>query len=271
MVSEVNFSPLPSRPLSIPKGKRIPRTPDKPLPFIKYVFDHCSSRMKWLALASLLLEISSTAADTLITWVLGRIVGVITAATPETVWPGVIHELLILAGLWTLRNAGYRFREFLERRYVPELLNTTRSLLFARLIQQSQSFLHANFAGVLANHVRRGGDVISSLRDKVQYNIIPLFVRFFTAGILLYQITPVFALFIPAFIIVGAACAVMTAPKWTKLSSTQAEKSSLLTGYIVDSTTNLSIVQQNVGWREEKERLEFAQDEMTKSIEDRMT
>jgi ATP-binding cassette, subfamily B, bacterial len=255
---------------SIPQtSKRIPRTPDRPLAFIAYVIRHCSPRMRHLALASYFFEILATMADVLVTWVLGRIVGVILSAG-DNLWPAVSVELLYLAGLWTVRNVAYRFREFLERRYVPELLNVTRALLFARLIQQSQAFLHANFAGVLANHVRRAGDVLSGLRDKIQYNIIPLIVRFATAGVLLWHITPEFALFIPGFILIGAACAVVTAPSWTRLSARQAEKSSLLTGYIVDSTTNLSIVQQNVGWREEKERLGFAQEEMTQSFIERM-
>lgn len=252
---------------SAPQVKRIPQTPDRPLPFIRYVLRHCSKKMKLLALAAVGFEISATICDTLVTWVLGRIVGVVSAG--GDVWHGVARELGLLALLWTVRNASYRGREWMERIYVPELLNTTRSLLFARLIQQSQSFLHANFAGVLANHVRRAGDVVSSLRDKVQYNIMSLLVRFITGGVLLWSITPLFALFVPGFIIAGAICAVLTAPKWTALSANHAEKSSKLTGYIVDSTTNLSIVQQNVGWREELERLDFAQDEMTKTFRDR--
>ena len=68
----------------------------------------------------------------------------------------------------------------------------------------------------------------------------------------------------------GIICAFITAPKWTRLSVLQAEKSSQLTGYIVDSTTNLSIVQQNVGWREELGRLDFAQEEMTETFVNRM-
>jgi ATP-binding cassette, subfamily B, bacterial len=249
--------------------KRIPKTPEKPLAFIRYVLQHCSPSMKWQAGAAYVFEIISTAADTLVTWALGRIVGVI-ATAGDRLWEKVTYELLILAGLWTLRNISYRCREYMERHYVPELLNTTRALLFARLIQQSQAFLHANFAGVLANHVRRAGDVISGLRDKVQYSIIPLAVRFVTAGVLLWGITPQFALFIPCFLVVGAVCAVLTAPKWTRLSLQQAEKSSLLTGYIVDSTTNLSIVQQNVGWREELSRLDYAQDQMTQTFVNRL-
>ncbi|MEZ0261482.1 MAG: ABC transporter ATP-binding protein [Alphaproteobacteria bacterium] len=249
--------------------KRIPRTPDKPLAFIGYVLKHCSRRMKIQALICLMFEVVATASDTMVPWVLGRIVGVVTAAKPEELWAGVGYELLLLSGLWMLRNAAYRGREWMERRYVPELLNTTRALLFARLIQQSQAFLHANFAGVLANHVRRAGDVISSLRDKLQYNIISLIVRFITGGILLWSITPIFALFIPAFIVSGAICALLTAPKWTALSTRHAEKSSQLTGYIVDSTTNLTIVQQNAGWREELGRLDFAQEGMTQTFLDR--
>ncbi len=251
------------------QAKRIPRTPDRPLPFIWYVLKHCSTRLKWEVSVGYVFEISATAADMMVTWSLGRIVGALSAARTD-VWPHALRELAILAGLWTLRNVSYRCREFLERRYLPELLNTTRALLFARLIQQSQAFLHANFAGVLANHVRRAGDVIAGLRDKVQYSIIPLVVRFVTAGILLWSITWKFALFIPAFLIAGIICAFLTAPRWTRLSVRQAEKSSQLTGYIVDSTTNLSIVQQNVGWREELARLDFAHEELTQTIIDRL-
>ena len=245
--------------------KRVPRTPDKPWPFIRYVLKHCSTAMKWRAVAAVACEVIATVCDTLVTWVLGRIVGVTSNGGPD-IWKNIAFELGLLATLWTIRNAAYRGREWMERIYVPELLNTTRALLFARLIQQSQSFLHANFAGVLANHVRRAGDVISSLRDKVQYNIMSLLVRFITGGALLWSITPLFALFVPAFIIVGMICAVLTAPKWTMLSANHAEKSSRLTGYIVDSTTNLSIVQQNVGWREELSRLDIAQEEMTETF-----
>jgi ATP-binding cassette subfamily B protein len=245
--------------------KRVPRTPDKPWAFIRYVLKHCSTPMKWRAAAAVMCEIIATVCDTLVTWVLGRIVGVTANGGPD-LWKNIAFELGLLATLWTIRNAAYRGREWMERIYVPELLNTTRALLFARLIQQSQAFLHANFAGVLANHVRRAGDVISSLRDKVQYNIMSLLVRFITGGALLWSITPLFALFVPAFIVVGMICAVLTAPKWTALSANHAEKSSRLTGYIVDSTTNLSIVQQNVGWREELSRLDIAQEEMTETF-----
>ncbi|MDF3024368.1 MAG: transporter ATP-binding protein [Alphaproteobacteria bacterium] len=252
-------------PSTLTAYKRVPRTPDTPFAFIRYVLKHCSVAMKWRAVAAVMFEISATICDTLVTWVLGRIVGVTSNGGPD-LWKNVAFELGLLAALWTVRNASYRGREWMERIYVPELLNTTRTLLFARLIQQSQAFLHANFAGVLANHVRRAGDVISSLRDKVQYNIMSLLVRFITGGFLLWNITPLFALFVPAFIIVGIICAVITAPKWTSLSANHAEKSSRLTGYIVDSTTNLSIVQQNVGWREELSRLDVAQEEMTETF-----
>ena len=252
-------------PSTLTAYKRVPRTPDTPFAFIRYVLKHCSVAMKWRAVAAVMFEISATICDTLVTWVLGRIVGVTSNGGPD-LWKNVTFELGLLAALWTVRNASYRGREWMERIYVPELLNTTRTLLFARLIQQSQAFLHANFAGVLANHVRRAGDVISSLRDKVQYNIMSLLVRFITGGFLLWNITPLFALFVPAFIIVGIICAVITAPKWTSLSANHAEKSSRLTGYIVDSTTNLSIVQQNVGWREELSRLDVAQEEMTETF-----
>lgn len=250
--------------------KRIPRIPEKPWPFLKYLMRHCSRRMKLLAFGCWLCEVVATVCDVLMTWALGRIVGVVVSEPGDMLWELVTYELLLLAGLWNVRNAGYRLREYLERLYWPELLNTTRFLLFNRLIQQSQSFLHSNFAGVLANHVRRAGDVVGGLFSKMQYNIIPIVVRFVTCAVLLWDITPKLTLFIFSFIALGVVVAVRTAPKWTDLSTVHAEKSSRLSGYIVDSTTNLSVVQQNVGWREEQSRLDFAHDELNKAYVDRM-
>ena len=253
----------------IAQPKRIPRTPDTPIAFVVYVLRHCSASMKLRAYGACFCEASATALDMLVSWVLGRIVGVIVASHGQ-LWPALTHEILLLAGLWTARNIFFRGREYFERHYVPELLNTTRELLFNRLIQQSQVFLHGNFAGVLANHVRRAGDVIGSLRDKMQYNIVPLAVRFLTASILLWQITPLFVAFILSFLVMGIICAVITAPRWTGLSTRQAEASSRLTGYVVDSVTNLSLVQHNVGWREEQQRLHSVHDEMSKAYFERL-
>ncbi len=251
-----------------PTPKRIPRTPDTPIAFIVYLLRHCSAGMKLRAYGACSCEASATALDMLVSWVLGRIVGAIVASHGQ-LWPALTHEILLLAGLWTARNISYRGREYFERNYVPELLNTTRELLFNRLIQQSQVFLHNNFAGVLANHVRRAGDVISGLRDKIQYNIVPLAVRFLTASILLWQITPLFVAFILTFLTMGIICAIYTAPRWTDLSTRQAEASSRLTGYVVDSVTNLSLVQHNVGWREEQQRLHSVHRGISEAYTDR--
>ena len=104
----------------------------------------------------------------------------------------------------------------------------------------------------------------------MQYNIVPLAVRFLTASILLWQITPLFVAFILSFLVMGIICAVITAPRWTGLSTRQAEASSRLTGYVVDSVTNLSLVQHNVGWREEQQRLHSVHDEMSKAYFERL-
>jgi len=254
--------------LSPANHRRIPRVPDRPMPFVAYVLHHCSRRMKALACLAGVFEGLAAASDMLVAWVLGRIIGVILNAG-DHLWQQLPFEIFLLAAFWTARNAGYRAREFLDRRYVPELMNTTRELLFNRLIQQSQDFLHSNFAGVLANHVRRAGEVLSSLRDKLLRNIIPLVVRFTTASILLWNITPLFVLFILTFFLIGVTCAFLTAPRWSVLSRKEAEASSRMTGYVVDSTTNILLVRQNIGWQEEQERLDIVHGDLTKAFSNR--
>lgn len=251
--------------------KRIPRTPDRPLAFIRYVLAHCSTRMKILAVMGIGFHSSAIITDVVImSWMMGRIVGAIAKSSAMNVWGNLWPELVLLTVLWNLRSFFFRMAEWSDRRYVPELMNVTRDLLFNRLIQQSQAFLQGNFAGVLANHVRRAGDVIAGLREKVQHNIMPLFVRFVTAGILLWGITPIFSLFILFFVVLIVIVARKTAPYWTSLSARGAEASSRLTGYIVDGVTNLSAVQQNVGWPEEQRRLSLAHEELTTTYRDRL-
>lgn len=254
-------------------AKRIPQTPNTAWGFIAYLLRHCPTSMKWQGVAACLCEMAANAGDILITWSLGRIVGVLMAASPDigsAIWEPITHELILFTVIWTVRSAAFRLREYFDRQYVPVLLNTTRELLFSRLIQQSQYFLQNNFAGVLANHVRRAGDVIGGLREKIQHNIMPLLTRFVTAGVLLWALTPTLTIFVFATIIFCIVGALLTAPRWTNISTRNAEAASRLTGYIVDSVTNLQIVQQNVGWPEEKRRLGTAHDEITTAYRDRL-
>jgi len=249
--------------------KRIPRTPDTPIAFIAYVLRHCSRGMKWRAFGACVCQASATTVDVLVSWVLGRIIAAI-VNTHGPMWPGVMQQVGLLAALWLYRDFALRICEYFERNYVPELTNITRELLFNRLIQQSQGFLHSNFAGVLANHVRRAGDVIGTLRDKMQGNIIPLIFRFLVAGALMWQVSPLFDAFMLFFILLAIICGIKSAPKWTSLSTAQAEANSRLTGYVVDSVTNLSLVQHNVGWREEQKRLHSVHGQMGQTYRDRL-
>ena len=252
-------------------AKRIPQTPDTAYGFIFYLLRHCPRSMKIHAAFAYAFGIMAHAGDILVTWSIGRIVGVLLTAHPgDPIWPQFWRELALFTVIWFVRGVGFRAVEYFDRRYVPVLLNTTRELLFSRLIQQSQYFLQNNFAGVLANHVRRAGDVIGGLREKVQQNIVPLITRFVTAGVLLWALTPTLTLFVFGVIIVSIFAAMLTAPRWTSISTRNAEAASRLTGYIVDSVTNLQIVQQNVGWPEEKRRLGSAHDEITEAYRKRL-
>lgn len=251
--------------------RRIPRTPDTPLAFICYMLRHCSSSMKWNGIASFMTKSVADCLDMLVSsWMLGRIIGAMVDSHGK-LYEAMLPQLLLLIAIWTGRNAALRATEYFERHSVPDMLNTTRELLFNRLIQQSQAFLHSNFAGVLANHVRRAGDVIGSLHIKLLWNITPLIIRFITASVLLWQITPLFVAFIAVFVILGIFYAACNAKQLTALSTAQATAASRLTGYVVDGITNLSLVQHNVGWAEERARLDYAQVEIKQTNINRST
>lgn len=237
----------------------IPHIPADPYTFVGYVVKHCAPKSKLKAVFALLFQILFTTCDLMVAWALGRITGAISAGGPD-IWENTLKQIGILAVIWLVRNAALRTREFLDRRYIPELLNMTRVLLLSRLRRQSQSFLHSNFAGVLANHVRRASEVVNALWEQVMHSIVPLATQFIGASILLGGITPWLAVFLWSFVALGLYTSWLRAPIWTKLSENRAEAMSSLTGYIIDSTTNLTNVQQNTGWVEETRRLGLAHD-----------
>ncbi len=242
--------------------RRVPRIPEKPYSFVGYVIRHCPPMVRQRAVISIISQIIAIIADVLVAWALGRIVGAIAAAGPE-MWTNVLHNIGILCGLWFTRNAFFRLREYQDRQYIPVALNMARELLMNRLRRQGQGFLNSNFAGVLANHVRRASEVTGTLWDQILHSVIPLCTQFIGAGLLLWHVTPWMTAFLISFVVLGLLTSWWRAPIWTKLSQERAETMSALTGYIIDSTTNMTTVQQNVGWREESRRLNQAQDKTT--------
>ncbi len=248
--------------------RRIPHFPDKPFPFVIYLLRHIGKKPQRLWSIALVAQIVATVADLLVAWALGRIVAAITAGGDHFEW-NVTQEILLLALLWFIRSSLYRVREFQERRYMPDVLAETRNILFNRLKNQSQSFLHSNFTGVLANNVRRAAEVVNALHDQFQSNIVPLVTRIIGSAIILWNITPLLTLFLLAFVGMGLAVSFWRAPRFTTLSRQHAESASALSGFLVDTTSNLVAVQQNVGWAQEQMRFSKVQDRFAGTLRQR--
>ena len=242
-----------------PIVKRIPRIPDKAWPFMRYVWRHLRPVTRWQMIACLVLGAVTMVQQLAVTWIFGRAVSAMSAGAKADLWERLTPYLIAVLAVQFFYNATLRFWEWVQRRCLIAYPNEVQSLLFNRLQQQSQGFLHNNFAGVLANHVRRGTETMVSLFERVQNNFVPLAMRFIGTGFLLWQITPWFALLLLAFVVLAVGNARWLAPIWAQLSQDSAEAASRLSGYIVDATTNLTAVQQNAAWPEEQRRLETVQ------------
>ena len=66
----------------ISEQKRIPKTPDRPWPFITYMLSHCPLKTKVQAILAFACEFLGTVGDVLVTWILGRIIGIVVDAQP---------------------------------------------------------------------------------------------------------------------------------------------------------------------------------------------
>lgn len=249
-------------------SRRIPHFPDKPFPFVLYLFKHIQKPERQRALIAAGAQMIAILADLLVAWALGRIVAAISAGGENFEWH-VTREILLLAFLWFVRSAMFRVREWFERQYMPDVLAETRNILFNRLKNQSQAFLHSNFTGVLANNIRRAAEVINSMHDQYLHNILPLATRLLGSVVLLWAITPWLSLFLMVFVAIGAWVSFWRAPKFTGLSKQHAESASALSGFLVDTTSNLIAVQQNVGWTQEQTRFSKVQERYAGTLRQR--
>ena len=204
-------------------------------------------------------------ADALIPVCMGRVVSLVAAQQPETIWRETGIQLLLMAGLFLVFRPAAHFAQaiIVNQMLVTGLTNLVRWQSHWHVVRQGWTFFQNDFAGRIAARVMQTGP---ALRESVVLSILGIWyiVVFGTSAVgLLSSADWRLALPIPAWFVlyVGLLCAFL--PKMRERARRMSEMRSNLTGKVVDSYTNILTVKLFARARDEDEFVREGVDEHT--------
>ncbi|MEM7651224.1 MAG: ABC transporter ATP-binding protein [Pseudomonadota bacterium] len=117
-----------------------------------------------------------------------------------------------------------------------------RSDLFAYTLKHSYTYFQNHFAGSLARKVTEGIEKALRLGEQVRWQIVLPLTVMTTSGIALFSISVIYGLFVLAFVSLVLLPVFLKLKKLTNKSRIFADRSSDVTGQIVDTLTNMASV-----------------------------
>ncbi|MFO1023582.1 MAG: ABC transporter ATP-binding protein [Acetobacteraceae bacterium] len=213
--------------------------------------------------------------DTLIPTFIGRIIGLVSSATPDTLFRDHSGTLLGMAAVMLLvRPASFMAHTILVNQIVnPGLSNLIRWQNHWHVVRQSWTFFQNDFAGRIANRVQQTGP---SMRESLvmAFDAAWYIVVYGTAALLLLARLD-WTLMLPmvAWFCCYAVMLRYFVPRLRDRSRRVSEMRSTLTGRIVDSYTNILTVKLFARARDEDAFVREAIDDHTAAFRDqtRMT
>jgi ATP-binding cassette subfamily B multidrug efflux pump len=204
-------------------------------------------------------------ADAAIPVCIGRIVALVSAQSPATLWQDAGWQLLAMAALFLVARPAAHFAQYVATNQilVPGLTNLVRWQSHWHVVRQGWTFFQNDFAGRIAARVLQTGP---ALRESVVLSIIGIWyiVVYGTSAIGLLAAAD-WRLVVPIVVWFGLYGGVLVTllPRMRERSRRMSEMRSHLTGRIVDSYTNILTVKLFARSRDEDQFVREAMDEHT--------
>ncbi len=206
-------------------------------------------------------------ADALIPVCMGRIVSLVSAGAPASLWPEAGTQLLLMAALFLVARPAAHFAQtiIISQMLIPGLTNLVRWQSHWHVVRQSWAFFQNDFAGRIAARVMQTGP---ALRESVVLSILGIWY------ILVYGVSAVgllsaadwrLALPILAWFAVYAGVLAAFLPRMRERARRMSEMRSNLTGKVVDSYTNILTVKLFARARDEDAFVREGIDEHTEA------
>src|SRR6266700_6821826 len=198
---------------------------------------------------------------------IGRIVSLVSAQEPGTIWDQAGLQLVAMAVLLLVVRPAAHFAQaiIVNQMLIPGLTNLVRWQSHWHVVRQGWTFFQNDFAGRIAARVMQTGP---ALRESVVLSIIGIWYILVFGVIAIGLLSaadwrlclPIVAWFVLYVIVLGHFL-----PQMRERSRAMSEMRSVLTGKIVDSYTNILTVKLFARAREEDAFVRDAVDEHTEA------
>ncbi len=195
-------------------------------------------------------------------YILGRMIDVFTQfdVNRSMAWPMLKWLLLYIIILWVFVECGFRTRDFLRAKALPQLEADMRMDMFDHIQHHSPRYFNEHFVGTLSNKINDMTVQVSSMLQNLMI-FLPTAATCILSVIFLWQINTVFALMLAVWISLHFSICIFFIPKCIKYSNDHGEVRSSLVGKIVDSLSNNFAVNLFFRFRFEKNRIMASQKE----------
>src|SRR5438067_5609731 len=198
---------------------------------------------------------------------IGRIVSLISAQQPETMWREAGTQLMLMAVLMLVIRPLSHFAQFIVTNQIltPGLTNLVRWQSHWHVVRQGWTFFQNDFAGRIAARVMQTGP---ALRESVVLSILGIwYILIFTTSAVALLSAADWRLAMPIVAWFGLYAWVLARflPSMRERSRAMSEMRSVLTGKIVDSYTNILTVKLFARAPDEDDFVRDAVDEHTET------
>src|SRR6188472_1178739 len=229
-----------------------PDAPEPPPGLVAFYW-HFAKQAKPLFAALFVAGFVVAILDTMIPIFIGRLVTLVTSASPATLFHEHGHLLVGMAlVLLLLRPAAMTAQNLLANQAIAaNVSNRIRWQNHWHVVRQSWAFFQNDFAGRIANRVMQTGPAIRETIVALINGVWYILVYGTSAAILLASASPWLALPIATWFCGYLVLLRVIVPRMRDRSKEMSESRSLLTGRIVDSYTNILTVKLFARAREE--------------------
>ena len=226
---------------------------------------HYARQAKGLVIALFIIGFTVAAVDATIPAFIGRIINLLSSATPATLFTDHWHQLLFMAAMLLLVRPSVVFLQNLitNQAIAPGMTNVIRWQSHWHVVRQSWTFFQNDFAGRIANRVMQTGP---ALRESVVAGTNAVWYIFVYGGsAIVLTASNDLRLCVPMSIWFVAYAGLLWyfVPRLRERSREMSEVRSALTGRIVDSYTNILTVKLFARPKDEDDFVQQAVDEHT--------
>lgn len=214
--------------------------PGEPLAFML----HFVHKFRWWYVGILILEIAGAVSATLMPYVIGQVVRIIThlRPNPELIWAALTTPLLIFLALNIGEMVFVRAAGMCRAYVQPRLRRSVTQELYAYLQQHSHRFITNNFAGALAHRISDTSQGVGMSLATIIFDFFPVIIKLVVSSALLFHASLVLGGFVTLWSVVFLVFSYRLARECQPYSRRHAAARSETNGKIVDSVTNLSSV-----------------------------